>query len=66
MKDLAEAIPWLGFWAFMCILVWTNHTQYIQGHNTLFFGHKTPEKLRIREAVIRKLEREANKEEDTP
>ena len=66
MKELAEAIPWLGFWAFMAVLVWVEHTQYMHGHDTLFFGHKTPEELRIREAVIRKLELEASKKEDTP
>lgn len=29
------------------------------GHDTLFFEHKTPEEIRIREAIIKKLEKEA-------
>lgn len=59
MAELAKALPWVAVWAVIGVLVWTNHQQYMAGHDTLFFGHKTPEERRIREAVIRKLELEA-------
>lgn len=56
MEYLAEALPWLAFWAVVALFVWVSHIQYMAGHDTGLFEHKTPEEKRIREAVIRQLE----------
>jgi hypothetical protein len=56
---LADAVPWLGFWAFMMLCVWVAHKQHEKGHDTWFFGYSTEAELRIQEALVRKLEIEA-------
>lgn len=43
------------------LVIWVCHLQYLQGHDTFLFGHKTPEEKRIREATIKKLEAEAKR-----
>ena len=47
------------FWAFLALFFWIEHTQYMAGHETIIFVHKTPEEKRIQGAMIKKLEREA-------
>lgn len=61
MKELAEALPWVAFWAVVGLFVWCSHKQYLARHDTEIFHHKTAEELRIREAVIKKLEAEAKR-----
>jgi len=61
MKELAEALPWIAFWAVVGLFVWVSHQQYMAGHDTGLFDHKTPEEIRIREATVQKLEAEAKK-----
>ena len=60
MNAIGEALPWVAFWAVIGLLVWVSHVQYMAGHDSLLFAHKTPEELRIREAVVKKLERAAS------
>lgn len=59
MEAIGKALPWVAFWLVIGVLVWTQHLQYMAGHNTSLFSHKTPEEKRIREAVIKILENEA-------
>ena len=59
MNSLAEALPWVAFWFAFSVLIYVGHNQYMAGHETLFFKHNTPEEIRIREAIIKKLEKEA-------
>jgi len=49
-------MSWLGFWLFLAIVYACDAWLYSVGHNTFFFGHKTPEELRLREAAIRTAE----------
>jgi hypothetical protein len=51
-----NALPWTAFWIFLAVWIYCSHTQYMAGHETTFFHHKTPEEIRIREAVIKRLE----------
>lgn len=59
MSEIGKALPWVAFWIFLAIYLWVDYRMYDKGHETLFFKHKTLEELRIREAVVRKLEKEA-------
>jgi hypothetical protein len=65
MKALSEALPWVAFWialAFVLgLFIWVNHIQYMAGHETSLFGHKTPEEIRLREATVQLLEKETKK-----
>lgn len=49
----------LEAFVFLIFVIWIAHKQYIKGHDTLFFEHKSPEEKRIREAQIKILEHEA-------
>lgn len=62
MKELAEALPWVAMWAVLGLFVWCSHVQYMAGHETGLFEHKTPEEIRIREATIKKLEQSVTKD----
>lgn len=62
MKDLAKALPWVAFWFVFGLFISHEHDQYMAGHETTLYRHKTDEEKRIREAVIQKLEAEAKKE----
>ncbi len=53
MKD----VLWLGPSFLFGLLVWIAHLQYMAGHDTPFFSHKTPEEKRIQEAQIKLLEK---------
>lgn len=56
---IAENLAWLGFWIFAAVFLYVEHTQYMNGHETTIYTHKTPEEKRIREAIVKKLENEA-------
>lgn len=64
MSELAGALPWVSFWAVVGLFLWINHKQYMAGHETEIFRHKTPEELRLREAAVRKAELEAGIKKD--
>lgn len=66
MKLICDGLAWAAFFIMMTAYIWVEHIQYTQGHNTLLFTHKTPEELRIREAVIQKLENEAARGKPKP
>ncbi len=66
MKELGEALPWVAFWLVVAVCVYVSHVQYMAGHDTAFFFHKTPEEQRLREAAIRKAEKEASVETKAP
>ncbi len=59
MRTYNINLTWFAFWIFMAVYAWASHTQYLAGHETMFWGHKTPEEIRIREATVKKLELEA-------
>lgn len=50
---------WLGFWIFLSVYVWAQHLQFIAGYDTIPFGHKTDAENRLRQAAIKKAEKEA-------
>lgn len=52
---------WFGFFFFMAVCVYCDHQQYLAGHDSYFFEHKTDEEKRIRNAQIAILEKEASK-----
>lgn len=62
MEALAKAQPWVAFWVVIGLLVWVSYLQYMAGHDTFLFEHKTDEEKRLREAVLRKAEREAEQD----
>jgi len=43
----------LGFWIFMAVLVFVSHKQYMAGHDTFFFTHKTETEKAIQERIKR-------------
>jgi len=43
----------LGFWIFMATLVYVSHKQYMAGHDTFFFTHKTDAEKAIRDKISR-------------
>lgn len=45
---------------FGAVYVYVEHLQYVAGHNTVFFAHKTEEEKRLREAQIKYQEAHAN------
>lgn len=53
---------WMAFWLFLAVDTWAEHTQYMAGHETLLFRHRTPEEIRIREATVERLEAQARKD----
>ena len=59
MIKLFEALPWIFFWLFANLFLWVQHTQYMAGHETSLFVHRTPAELRIRDALVMKAEAEA-------
>lgn len=59
MESIITGLAAVAFWVVVGLFVWLNHVQYMAGHDTAIFTHKTPEEIRIREAVIKKLEAEA-------
>lgn len=62
MKELAEALPAIAFWCCVALWIWVSHVQYMAGHESSLFEHKTSEEIRIREATIQILEAKAKKE----
>lgn len=59
MTELAKALPWVAFWAVAAPVIWCEHTQYMAGHETTLWGHRTPEEIRLREAAVRQAELKA-------
>lgn len=53
------SLGFFGFWIFCAVYLYVDHIQYLKGHDTLFFSHKTPEEERIRGAQIKYMEAEA-------
>lgn len=53
------SLGFFGFWIFCAVYLYVDHIQYLKGHDTLFFSHKTPEEECIREAQIKYMEAEA-------
>jgi hypothetical protein len=51
-----NALPSVVGWLVFALFLWTQHVQYLAGHETIFFVHKTPEEKRIREALVKKME----------
>lgn len=49
----------IGFWLWLCVMTIIAHKQYMAGHDTWLFGHKTDEEKRIRDAILAKMERSA-------
>lgn len=58
MNKFCDSLPSAIFWLAVCLFIWVQHTQYMAGHETILFVHKTPEEVRIREAQVRKVEAE--------
>lgn len=56
---MAEAITWVAFWAFLAFALWCDYRTFETGLDGIFLGHKTPAELRRQEAMVRKLEAEA-------
>lgn len=56
MNEFFKSLPWVIFWLVFAFALWIQHVQYMAGHETMFFVHKTPEEKRIREALIKQLE----------
>ena len=50
---------WLGFWIFMAVVWACDAWVYSKGHNTLFFKHKTDEEIALRDAIIKKAQKES-------
>lgn len=50
---------WFGVFLLLAVVYAVDGWLYSRGHNTLMHGHKTPHELRILEAQVRLLEREA-------
>lgn len=66
MVAIGEALPWVAFWGVVGLWLWISHKQYMAGHDTGLFGHKTDAEKRILEATVRLLEREAGIRKDEP
>lgn len=58
MSDFSALLIALAI--FGAVYVYVEHLQYMAGHNTIFFAHKTEEEKRIREAQIKYQEAQAN------
>jgi hypothetical protein len=61
MKELASALPYVAFWAFMAWFVYLEHQQYMAGHETWLWTHKTPEEKRLQQAAVMKAEAEVQR-----
>ena len=59
MDKFAESLPWVVFWLVFAFFLWLQHVQYMAGHETTIFAHKTQEEIRIREATVKILEAKA-------
>ena len=38
---------WFGFWIFMAVYAYCEHNQYMAGHETMLWKHKTTEEKAI-------------------
>jgi len=52
---------WLGFWAFVAVLVVCDCYLFSQGYDTFFQTHETPEEKEIQRLKIKKLEQRKSK-----
>ena len=43
---------WFGFWIFMCVYIICEAVMYMNGHDTLFWSHKTPEEKQLQQNII--------------
>jgi hypothetical protein len=59
MQALAEALPWVAFWAVVGLVIYLDHVQYMNGHTGLIYEHKTEAELRLQEAAVRLAELDA-------
>ena len=59
MEVNINGLGWLGFCIVIAVFIYVNHKQYMAGHNSHIFEHKSEDEKRIREAHIRILEQQA-------
>lgn len=64
MNKFSESLPSAIFWVAVCLFIWVEHTQYLAGHETTIFQHKTDTEKRILEAQVRNIEIEATQPKD--
>jgi hypothetical protein len=43
---------WLGFWIFMAVYCICDTWLYSRGHETFFWGYKTPEEKQLQQNII--------------
>ena len=48
-----------GFWIFISVVWASDAWVFTKGYNTLFFKHRTPEELALRDAIIKKAQKES-------
>lgn len=57
-------LGWIGFCIVIAVFIYVNHLQYMEGHDTYIFSHKTTEEKRILEAQTRIIENQAGIDHD--
>lgn len=43
---------WVGFWIFLTIYICIEAYMYMNGHDTLFWQHKTPIEIQLQEKAV--------------
>jgi hypothetical protein len=43
LKTFGDVAFWIGLWAFLMLLLWISHLQYMAGHSNLFFSWRKPQ-----------------------
>ena len=43
---------WFGFWIFLTIYICIEAYMYMNGHDTLFWQHKTPVEIQLQEKAV--------------
>ena len=59
MSNYSLNLAGFGFWIFLAVMVYIAHVQYMAGHDTWVFGHKTAEEKELQRAAIDKAKMEA-------
>ena len=53
--EINEGLAWLGFWIFAAVFVACDSYVYLQGHNSFFQTHKTPQEKELQMLKIEEL-----------
>ncbi len=43
---------WFGFWIFMTVYIICEAVMYMNGHDTAFWSHRTPEEKQLQQNII--------------